>query len=48
MKKKGNLVFSIMYEKFWFDSDFFVRNLDASLELQSLSQGDVFLFLTEW
>ena len=32
-----------MYGKFWFDGDFFVRNLDASLELrqyQSLSQSD--------
>ena len=47
-EKKGNLVFSIMYGKFWFDSDFFVRNLDASLELQSLPQRDIFLFLTEW
>ena len=29
-----------MYHKFWFDGDFFVRNLDASVELrqyQSLS-----------
>ena len=26
---KGNLVFSIMFEKFRFDGDFFARNLDA-------------------
>ena len=38
-----------MYGKFWFDGDFFVRNLDASVELrqyQSLSQRNLFLFLT--
>ena len=31
---KGNLVFSIMFEKFMFDGDFFARNLDASVELR--------------
>ena len=31
---KGNLVFSIMFEKFRFDGDFFARNLDASVELR--------------
>ena len=44
---KGNVVFNIMYHKFWFDGDFFVRNLDASLELrqyQSLSPRIFFLF----
>ena len=40
VKIKGNLVFNFMYDRFWFDGDFFVRNLDASTELrqyQSLS-----------
>ena len=31
---KGNLVFSIMFEKLRFDGDFFARNLDASVELR--------------
>ena len=31
---KGNLVFSIMFEKFRFDGNFFARNLDASVELR--------------
>ena len=31
---KGNLVFSIMFEKFMFDGDFFARNMDASEELR--------------
>ena len=47
--KKRNLVFNIMYGKFWFDGEFFVRNLDASMKLrqyQSLSQRNS-LFLTE-
>ena len=55
-ERKGNLVFNIMYGKFCFDGDFFVRNLDASVELrhcQSLSRrifffscqnGTLFLF----
>ena len=46
-ERKGNLVFNIMYHKFWFDGDFFVRNLDASVELrqyQSLSPRIFFLF----
>ena len=57
---KGNLVFNIMYGKFWFDGDFFVQNLDASMELrqyQSLSWGKfsffswqigTLSFLTDW
>ena len=46
-KKKGDFVFNIMYGKFWFDGDFFVQNLDASMELrqyQSLSQGKFSFF----
>ena len=40
---------TLMYGKFWFGGDFFVRNLDASVEFpQSLSQRIFFLFLTEW
>ena len=49
--KRRNLVFNIIYCKFWFDGDFFVQNLDTSVELhqyQSLSQGNFFLFMTEW
>ena len=49
-KEKKNLALSTMYGKFWFDSDFFVWNLDASVELrqyQSLSQRNLFLFLAE-
>ena len=45
--KRRNLVFNIIYCKFWFDSDFFVQNLDTSVELyqyQSLSQGNFFSF----
>ena len=45
-ERKGNLVFNIMYGKFCFDGDFFVRNLDASVELrhcQSLSRR-IFFF----
>ena len=41
-ERKGDFVFNIMYGKFWFEGDFFVQNLDASMELrqyQSLSQG---------
>ena len=30
--RKGNLVFNIMYVKFWIDNDFFVRNLEASVK----------------
>ena len=33
-----------MYGKFWFDSDIFVRNLDANVELRKLSLGPVFFF----
>ena len=59
-ERKGNLVFNIMYGKVWFDGDFFVQNLDASMELrqyQSLSQGKfsffswqigTLSFLTDW
>ena len=32
--RKGNLIFNIMYGKVWFESDFFVQNLDASVELR--------------
>ena len=28
VRRKGNLVFNIMYGKFWFDGDFFVQNLN--------------------
>ena len=45
--KRRNLVFNIIYCKFWFDGDFFVQNLDTSVELhqyQSLSQGNFFSF----
>ena len=59
-ERKGDFVFNIMYGKFWFDGDFFVQNLDASMELrqyQSLSQGKssffswqigTISFLTDW
>ena len=49
--KKRKPHFIIMYGKFWLDGDFFVRNLDASVELrqyQSLSQRNLFLILTEF
>ena len=39
--EEDDTIKTIMYGKFWFDSDFVVRNLDASVELcqyQSLSQ----------
>ena len=48
--KKKKPRFNIMYGQFWFDGDFFVRNLDASVELRqyrSLQQRIFFLFLTE-
>ena len=32
--RKGNLVSNIMDGNFWFDGDFFVRNLDARVELR--------------
>ena len=32
--RKGNLVSNIMDGNFWFDGDFYVRNLDASVELR--------------
>ena len=38
---KGNLVFYIMYGKFWFHGDFFDRNLDTSWN-RSLSQRNFF------
>ena len=59
-ERKGDFVFNIMYGKFWFEGDFFVQNLDASMELrqyQSLSQGKssffswqigTLSFLTDW
>ena len=59
-ERKGDFVFNIMYGKFWFDGDFFVQNLDASMELrqyQSLSQEKFSFFywqigslsfLTDW
>ena len=40
-----------MYGKVWLDGDFFVRNMDASVELQhykSHLQRIFFLFFTEW
>ena len=40
--RKGNLVSNIMDGNFWFEGDFYVRNLDASVELrhyQSLKKG---------
>ena len=43
--RRGNLILNIMYGKFWFDGDFFVRNLDPSVELrqyQSLLQRNFF------
>ena len=43
--RKGNLVSNIMDGNFWFDGDFFVRNLDASVELRYY-QRDFFLILT--
>ena len=46
-----NKVFNIMYGKVWLDGDFFVRNMDASVELRhymSLLQRKFFLFFTEW
>ena len=59
-ERKGDFVYNIMYGKFWFDGEFFVQNLDASMELrqyQSLSQGKssffswqigTLSFLTDW
>ena len=41
-------VFNIMYGKFWFDSDFFVQNLDVSVNLPTTSgfhKGIFFSFL---
>ena len=32
--RKGSLVSNIMDGNFWFDGDFYVRNLDASVELR--------------
>ena len=46
-----NKVFNIMYGKVWLDGDFFVRNMDASVELQhykSHLRRKFFLFFTEW
>ena len=43
--RRGNLILNIMHGKFWFDGDFFVRNLDPSVELrqyQLLSQRNFF------
>ena len=40
-----------MFGGFWFDGDFFVRNLGASVELRqyhSFSKRNFFPFLTEW
>ena len=48
VKIKGNLVFNFMYDRFWFDGDFFVRNQDASTELQPVPVAfikDCFPFL---
>ena len=43
-----NKVFNIMYGKVWLDGDFFVRNMDASVELRhymSLLQRKFFFSL---
>ena len=47
-KRKGNLVFNMMYGKVWFDGDFFVRNLrrrGAPPALVAFSKGFFFSFL---
>ena len=47
MKIKGKLVFNFLYDKFGFDGDFYVRNLDSTLESASTSRqnGTLSLFL---
>ena len=32
--EKENLVFNVVYGKVWLDGDFFVRNMDASVEFR--------------
>ena len=33
-KNKRKTFFKFMYDKFWFDGDFYVRNLDPTVELR--------------
>ena len=50
-KEKETSLLTLCTGTFWLDGDFFVRNLDASVELrqyQSLSQRNLFLILTEF
>ena len=49
--KEKETSFSTLCMAVWLDGDFFVRNMDASVELRhymSLLQRKFFLFFTEW